>query len=69
MPDDVYTVLAQHLNEMPVKAPMSDEFMDILQILFTPEEAELAAKLPFMNATLEEISGMTGINLKRQMGF
>ena len=61
MADDVYTALAQHLNEMPVGAPMSDELMEILRILYTPGEAELVARLPFMNATLEEISGMTGI--------
>jgi len=49
MPDDVYDVLARHLDEMPVGAPMSDELMGILHILFTPEEAEIGSKLPFMN--------------------
>ena len=61
MPDDVYEALAQHLDEMPIGAPMCDELMEILHILFTPEEAELAVKLPFMNSTLEELSGMTGM--------
>jgi electron transport complex protein RnfB len=59
MQDDVYVVLAQHLDEMPIGAPMSDELLEILRILFDPEEAELAAKLPFMNSSLEELSGMT----------
>jgi electron transport complex protein RnfB len=62
MPDDEYTALIQHLDEMPVGAPMSDELMEILRILYTPEEAELAAKLPFMNATLQEISEMTDMS-------
>jgi ferredoxin len=61
MADDVYTALVQHLDEMPIGAPMSDDLMEILRILFTPEEAELAVKLPFMNSTLEELSGMTGM--------
>ncbi len=61
MPDDVYVALAEHLDEMPVGAPMSDELMEILHILFTPEEAELGASLPFMNATLEDISGVVGM--------
>jgi ferredoxin len=61
MQDDVYKTLAQHLDEMPIGAPMSDELLEILRILFTPEEGELAAKLPFMNSTLDELSGMTGM--------
>jgi H+/Na+-translocating ferredoxin:NAD+ oxidoreductase subunit B len=58
MQDDMYTVLARHLDEMPIGAPMSEELLQILRILFTPEEAELAAKLPFMNTSLEELSAM-----------
>ncbi len=61
MSDDVYVALAQHLDEMPVGAPMSDDLMGILRILFNPEEAELGAKLPFMNTTLDDLSGMTGM--------
>jgi electron transport complex protein RnfB len=61
MPDDVYLALAKHLDEMPMGAPMSDELMEILHIIYTPEEAELAVKLPFAESTLEELSGMTGM--------
>ncbi len=61
MADDVYSKLARHLDEMPVGAPMSDELLGILRILFTPEEAELGAKLPFMNADLDSLSGITGM--------
>jgi len=61
MHDDVYGKLAQHLDEMPVGAPMSDELLGILRILFTPEEAELGAVLPFMNSTLDDISAASGI--------
>jgi Pyruvate/2-oxoacid:ferredoxin oxidoreductase delta subunit len=61
MPDTVYLALAEHLDEMPMGAPMCDELMEILHILYTPEEAELAVKLPFAEAPLEELSGMTGM--------
>ena len=61
MPDDVYVALAEHLNEVFVRAPMSDELMQILHILFTPEEAELAITLSFAESNLEELSGMTGM--------
>ena len=56
MEDEVYRELARHLDEMPVGAPMSDELLEILRHLFTPEEAALAARLPFMNTSLDELS-------------
>lgn len=40
---------------------MSEELMAILRILFTPEEAELGSKLPFMNTDLASLSSMTGM--------
>ena len=61
MADDVYLALAEHLDEMPIGAPMSDELLEILRILFTPEEAELGARLPFMNAELGGLSATTGV--------
>jgi Na+-translocating ferredoxin:NAD+ oxidoreductase subunit B len=63
MMEDVYEALAGHLDEMPVGAPMSEELLEILHILFTPQEAELGTKLPFMNTGLDELSGMTGVPL------
>ena len=61
MQDDVYVALAGHLDEMPMGAPMSDELMEILHILYAPEEAALAARLPLAESTPEELSGMTGM--------
>lgn len=61
MAEDVYVKLARHLDEMPVGAPMSDELLEILRILFTPEEAELGSMLPFMNFTPEDISAAAGV--------
>lgn len=56
MSRDVYKELARHLDEMPIGAPMSEELMEILHVLFTPEEAELACRLPFTNTGLEELA-------------
>lgn len=59
--DDVYLALAKHLDKMPVGAPRSEELLEILRILFTPEEARLATKLPFVNTPLSVISAEIGI--------
>jgi len=61
MPDETYAALAKHLDKMPIGAPMSEELMEILRILFTPEEAELGSRLPFMNTGLDALSSMTGM--------
>jgi ferredoxin len=61
MKDEVYRALAEHLDRMPVGAPMSAELLEILRVLFTPEEARLAAKLPFFNTPLPEIARATGM--------
>ncbi len=61
MEDEVYLTLAGHLNKMLVGAPMSEDLMEILRILFTPEEAHLAAMLPFLNTPLPEIARETGM--------
>lgn len=60
MTGDVYRRLAAHLDEMPIGAPMSEELLDILRLLFTPEEAELACKLPFTNTSLEDLASQLG---------
>jgi Fe-S-cluster-containing hydrogenase component 2 len=42
---DAHYHLAQKLNTHPLGAPMRDEFLEILQMLFTPQEADLALHL------------------------
>ena len=41
-----YSLLQQRLDRNVTGAPDSPVFMEILQLLFTPEEAELAAQIP-----------------------
>ncbi len=57
---DEYRALQQHLDQMPVGFPATKSGIEIklLKHLFTPEEARLAAKLPFSfvaNESIEDI--------------
>ena len=62
MSTDVYVKLAEYINMAPVGAPMSDKLIDILKILFTPEEAALAQHIPFLNTDLPSLVETTGMN-------
>ena len=42
-----YEQLQAVLDTHPSRAPKTDSFMEILQILFTPEEAAVAATMSF----------------------
>jgi electron transport complex protein RnfB len=57
----VYDKLADYLNTMPVGAPKTPELFEILETLYTEEEAELALKLPFLPMTLDALADRTGI--------
>ena len=46
MDDNIYLKLCNHLNKYPLWAPPTDAFLEILQIMFTPEEAEFALFFP-----------------------
>ena len=61
MSDDVYVKLAKYLDTAPVGAPMTDNLLEILKILYTPEEAELAVKVPFLNTDLPTLVELTGM--------
>jgi Pyruvate/2-oxoacid:ferredoxin oxidoreductase delta subunit len=65
MSTDVYVKLAEHVNTAPVGAPMSKNLIEILKILFTPEEAELARKIPFLNTDLPTLMEQTGMDEER----
>lgn len=57
---DVYEALQEKLNEHAMGAPKREEFLEILRILFTPEEAELAVHLPFTPQRAREIAATLG---------
>lgn len=52
----VYARLRDKLSAAPSGAPEGERFLEILEILFTPEEAELALAVPFMPASLSAIA-------------
>jgi NAD-dependent dihydropyrimidine dehydrogenase PreA subunit len=59
-PDLVYHRLQQRLDRMPTGAPDSETFQRILRLLFTEEEAGIAAKMPTI-CSLSVLARRTGI--------
>ncbi|MGV8058005.1 MAG: 4Fe-4S binding protein [Smithellaceae bacterium] len=57
-----YHKLQEKINEHPVGAPKSEEFQEILKILFRPEEVEVAVLLDFKLRNLNEIVQKAGIS-------
>jgi len=51
----LYEKLAEHLDQGIVGAPQSPALLEILMVLFPPEEAEVALKLKMENQTLNEL--------------
>lgn len=59
--DHVYRLLQQRLDRNVTGAPDSPVFMKILKLLFSPEEAEIARRIPSQPTSLEKLSGKLGI--------
>ncbi len=55
-PDRKYQLLQQRLNRNVTGAPESPTFMKILKLLYSPEEAELARRLPSEPKPLDALS-------------
>jgi ferredoxin len=58
----VYRRLRKRLDRMPVGAPRSRSLFEILSILFSEEEAAVAAKMPQKPASVDKISRYTGVD-------
>ncbi len=58
-PDTAYHRLQQRLDRMPTGAPDSPVFQQILRLLFTQEEADLAAQMPTLGS-LEAVARRVG---------
>jgi NAD-dependent dihydropyrimidine dehydrogenase PreA subunit len=54
----LYEDLARHLDQGLMGAPWSPALMEILPILFPPDEAEIALRLPMENKTITELKAM-----------
>ncbi len=59
---DIYNKLQQKLSTHPVGAPDRPEFLEILHMLFTPEEAELAVQLAFRPKRVDDITKKTALS-------
>jgi ferredoxin len=58
----VYRRLRKRLDRMPVGAPRSRSLFEILSMLFSEEEAAVAAQMPQKPASVEKIARYTGKN-------
>lgn len=59
---DIYEELREHLDKHPTGAPEAPEILEILSILFTVEEAKVAAAMPFRPKSAEEIAERAGVS-------
>ena len=57
-----YHKLQEKIASHPVGAPKSDEFLEILKILYRPDEIEIAALLDFRLRKVSEIADKAGIS-------
>ena len=55
-----YQDLASHLDQAPLGAPDGPELIAILEALFSPAEAALAARLPFKPARIDRLAAEIG---------
>jgi ferredoxin len=60
---DVYEQLRAKLASHPMGAPERDSILEILRILFTPEEAAVALHLPFKPGRDAEIARRAGLEI------
>lgn len=59
--NSVYHRLAKKIDSLNVRAPLNDTWQTILKELFTTEEADVVARMPYTLSTLERISKVTKI--------
>ena len=59
---DNYERLREILHKNPIGAPPSKAFDEILRILFTPEEAEVAVGMTFVPQNVEQIAKFFGVS-------
>jgi NAD-dependent dihydropyrimidine dehydrogenase PreA subunit len=62
--DSVYNDLYKKLSVTPTGVPEGEKLLEILKVLFTPKEAELALILPFMPIALSDIADAAEMDLE-----
>jgi electron transport complex protein RnfB len=64
---DAHYHLAQKLNAHAMGAPEREEFLEILRMLFTPPEADLALHLGWRPEPVEKIAGKAGVSAQEAL--
>lgn len=65
---DIYFRLGKKIDNLHVRAAINEPFYEILKEIYSPEEAEVVVKMPFLFSSLErveKITKMEGVKLKR----
>ncbi len=62
---DLYRELGKKIDNLTMRAPWNETLYKILKELYSSEEAELAVKMPYGMATLDQIALVTGYNQDR----
>ncbi len=60
MMEEVYAKLMERMNDFPLGAPRSENLLELLKVIFLPEEAEMALRLPAAPVELEAFAGGLG---------
>lgn len=58
----VYTALRERLDKNPIGLPEDINLYEILNFLFTPDEAKLSSLLPLSPATFEQLQALSGLD-------
>lgn len=67
--EDIYRSLSRKIDNLTVRAPWNETFHGILKKLYTPEEAEVVVRMPYILSTADRIAGITGVEKTRLQGI
>ncbi len=59
-PREVYLDLGEKIDTLGTRAPRNETLHEILKVLYTPDEADLVARMPYGLSTLKRVSRVTG---------
>lgn len=65
----VYRKLGQKLDGMTARVPWNESLYQVLKELYTEEEADLVARMPYLPSRLERIAGVSGYEPSRLRGL
>jgi len=60
--ENIYENLIDRLNQYPAGAPKTERFIELLQTLFTEEEAKMGADMPIFPTPISSIAESVGID-------